>query len=204
VPTAFELDLFEGEAWIGIVPFRMSNVAPRLVPAMPWISAFPELNVRTYVKVGGRAGVYFFSLDASNPVAVGVARALVHLPYYPASMECVERDGWIHYRSDRTSGRAPSAQFVARYRPAGPPQPPLAGTREYFLTERYCQYTVDRRGKSYTLDIHHPPWPLQNAEAELEVNTMAAAAGLTLPDSPALLHFSRRQDMVAWGIQMVE
>lgn len=204
VPDAFELDLYEGQAWLAIVPFRMSNVAPRGVPALPWISAFPELNVRTYVRIGERAGVYFFSLDASNPVAVGLARLLVHLPYFTASMQCEERNGWIQYRSERTSTAAPPAKLLARYRPIGPVEPPISGTLEHFLTERYCLFTTDSAGRAYTLDIHHPPWPLQHAEGELHENTMAQASSLTLPSSPPLLHFARRQDMVAWGLQRVQ
>jgi uncharacterized protein len=201
VPAAFEIDRFDGQAWIGIVPFRMTNVAPRLVPALPWVSAFPELNVRTYVRGQGRPGVYFFSLDASNPLAVRVARTLVHLPYFTASMECQESDGWIHYRSERTSKGLPPARLVARYRPIGPAQPPAARTLEHFLIERYCLFTVDNARNVYSLDIHHPPWPLQPAEAEITLNTMADAAGVRLPHLPPLLHFSKRQDMVGWGLQ---
>jgi uncharacterized protein YqjF (DUF2071 family) len=205
VPPAFALDTFEDQAWLGIVPFRMTNVAPRFVPSLPWISAFPELNVRTYVRAGERQGVYFFSLDASNPVAVRVARTVVHLPYFTASMECEEaEDGWIRYRSERTSPRTPSALLIARYRPVGPARPPTSGTLEHFLTERYCLFTVDKSGRAYTLDIHHPPWPLQPAEAVIEANTMARASGLSLPDTAPLLHFARRQDMVAWGLQKID
>jgi uncharacterized protein YqjF (DUF2071 family) len=198
VPRAFPLDTFEGQAWVGIVPFHMSNVAPRAVPALPWISAFPELNVRTYVTRDGKPGVYFFSLDASNPVAVQTARLLAHLPYYTASMAVQEREGWIDYRSRRTASDAPAAELVARYRARGDVRAPRAGTLEYFLTERYCLYTEDSAGRSYRLDIHHPPWPLQSAEAAFTVNTMADAAGILLPSVPPLLHFARRQDMVAW------
>src|SRR5215203_5109131 len=146
VPSAFAIDTLEGQAWVGVVPFRMTNVAPRGIPALPWISAFPELNVRTYVRVGDRTGVYFFSLDATNPVAVGVARLLVHLPYFTASMECIERDGWIRYRSERATDGPSPARLIARYRPAGAPEPPAAGTLEHFLTERYCLFTTDRAG----------------------------------------------------------
>src|ERR687892_361778 len=87
VPAGLDLDLFEGQAYVGVVPFHMTNVAPRGVPAIPWVSAFPELNVRTYVRIGAKPGVYFFSLDAGNPVAVAVARAMFNLPYYPATIE---------------------------------------------------------------------------------------------------------------------
>jgi uncharacterized protein YqjF (DUF2071 family) len=201
IPAGFELDLFEGQAWVAVVPFTMTNVAPRGVPALPWVSAFPELNVRTYVRVGGKPGVYFFSLDAGNPLAVGVARTLAHLPYYSAAMQADSADepAWIGYSSRRTAASAPPAEFVGRYRPIGAPREPVAGTLEHFLTERYCLFTVDRSAHAIRLDIHHPPWPLQDAEAELTVNTMAEASGILLPAVAPLLHFSKRQDMVAWA-----
>lgn len=204
LPAGFELDLHEGQAWVGIVPFRMTNVAPRGVPALPWISAFPELNVRTYVRVGGRPGVYFFSLDAGNPVAVGVARVMAHLPYFTADMEVDEKDGWIHYASRRHAADGPAAELVAKYRPVGAVVPPAAGSLEHFLTERYCLFTVDRAFHAYSLDIHHPPWPLQPAEADISVNTMAEAARLRLPSMAPLLHFARRQDMVAWNLYALD
>ena len=198
VPAAFPIDTFDGTAWLGIVPFRMSNVAPRGVPALPWISAFPELNVRTYVTLDGKPGVYFFSLDAANAVAVQAARLMAHLPYYTASMRVTVENDWVSYESRRTASDVPAAEFVGRYHPAGAARPPIPGTLEYFLTERYCLYHYDRAGKPYRLDIHHPPWPLQPAEAEFARNTMADAAGIRLPGTPPLLHFARRQDMVAW------
>jgi len=200
VPPVFPIDLFDRQAWLGIVPFRMTNVAPRGVPAVPWLSAFPELNVRTYVTVDGRPGVYFFSLDAGNPVAVRLARRLARLPYFTATMACTARDGWIHYRSLRKPG-GPAARFEARYRPAGPPVPPSPGSLEYFLTERYRLYTTGPSAAPYSLDIHHPPWGLQPADAGIVANTMAEAAGLTLASGAPLLHFARRQDMVAWPLR---
>ena len=86
IPAALEIDKFQGEAWIGVVPFRMSGVRLRATPALPTLSAFPELNVRTYVTHGGKPGVWFFSLDAANAIAVSVARAWFHLPYFNARM----------------------------------------------------------------------------------------------------------------------
>jgi hypothetical protein len=204
IPPGFVLDTFGQEAWVGVVPFHMTNVAPRGIPALPWVSAFPELNVRTYVKVHGTPGVYFFSLDAGNPVAVGAARTLFHLPYFSASMDVRPRDGYIDYSSRRTAERASAAELVATYRPIGPAAPSVPGTLEYFLTERYCLFTVDEAFHALRVDIHHPPWPLQPAEAEISTNTMAEAAGIRLPPIAPLVHFSKRQDMVAWMIQRVE
>jgi len=141
--------------------------------------------------------VFFFSLDAGNPLAVGAARGLLNLPYYSAAMTVDDRDGEVHYASRRWS--APAAEFVARYRGLGDRNPLHRGTLEYFLTERYCLYAVDRSHHAYCLEIHHPPWPLESARAEITTNTMAEAAGLRLPSIAPLLHFSKRQDAVCWG-----
>lgn len=197
VPAAFDLDLFDGEAWLGVVPFQMTNVGLRATPALPGISAFPEINVRTYVRVGDRPGVYFFSLDAGRRLAVAAARTLFNLPYYAADMVVERRGNEVRYDSSRRT--RPSADFKASYEPTGPPFVAAVGSIEYFLTERYCLYHHNRRGHPYRLDIHHPPWTLQVARATIAVNTMAAASQLTLDGEPALLHFARRQDVVAWA-----
>jgi uncharacterized protein YqjF (DUF2071 family) len=203
VPPGLELDLFEGQAYVGVVPFHMTNVAPRGVPALPLVSAFAELNVRTYVTVGGKPGVYFFSLDADSQLAVTAARTLFGLPYFTASMEVEVRGADVIYASRRTSRDAPPAEFRGRYRPAGGVFNAGAGTLEWFLTERYCLYNVDSSFHAQRLEIHHPQWPLQPAEAEIDVNTMADAAGLRLPSMAPRLHFAKRQDMVAWAMTRV-
>jgi uncharacterized protein len=197
VPSQFDVDLFDGTGWLGVVPFHMTNVAPRGVASLPWLSEFPELNVRTYVRVGGRPGIYFFSLDAGSTLAVQAARTLLNLPYYTAAMTVREQADAIECDSRRTEG-PPEATLSIAYRPLGPPFQAAPATLEYFLTERYCLYNLDHRGAPYRLDIHHPPWRLQPADAELIRNTMSDAAGLSLPDVKPLLHFSKRQDMVAW------
>jgi uncharacterized protein len=198
IPRRLEIDTFDGQAWVGVVPFRMSGVRLRGTPALPWLSAFPELNVRTYVVAEGKPGVWFFSLDAGNPLAVAVARAWFHLPYFRAHMECEERDGWINYGSERTHRGAPRARLAGRYQPLGARFQPQRGTLEHFLTERYCLYAQDARGQLYRGEIHHPPWKLQTAEAEFSANEMASACGIELPARQPLLHFARRQDVVNW------
>lgn len=198
VPPAFELDLQAGDAWIGVVPFRMTNVGPRGIPWLPWVSSFPELNVRTYVRVGDRPGVFFFSLDAGSSLAVQAARSLLNLPYYSASMRVAYQGSTIEYESRRARAGDPAA-FHATYKPAGPAFTAKPGSLEYFLTERYCLYHIDRRGMPYRLEIHHPPWLLQPADGDFIRNSMAAANGLSLPYRSPLLHFAKRQDMVAWA-----
>jgi uncharacterized protein len=203
VPIGLELDLFEGQAYVGVVPFHMTNVAPRGVPAVPFVSAFAELNVRTYVSVGGKPGVYFFSLDADSQLAVTAARTMFGLPYFTAVMDVHAEGPDIVYSSRRTSRDGAPAEFRARYRPVGVMFNARPATLDWFLTERYCLYNVDRSFHVQRLDIHHPQWPLHRAEAEIEVNTMAAAAGIRLPSMAPLLHFATRQDMVAWPMTRV-
>lgn len=199
MPPELPPDLHDGRAWLGVVPFDMTNVAPRGVPALPVVSAFPELNVRTYVTVEGKPGVYFFSLDAASGLAVRAARLVFNLPYHTADMRVEPgAGGWVEFRSRRRGAADGAAEFTARYRPTGPPEAPQPGTLEHFLTERYCLYAVDRRSRPCRLEIHHRPWPLQTAECEISVNTMAKANGLTLPEGPPIVHFAKRQDMVAW------
>jgi uncharacterized protein YqjF (DUF2071 family) len=197
VPSQLELDIFDGECWVGIVPFRMSGIRARALPPLPGLSRFPELNVRAYVTYGGKPGVYFFSLDAASRAAVWVARAFYHLPYFHAAMTSREHDGSIHYTSYRHQG---SAQFRGSFRPIGEVRLREKKSIEHWLAERYCLYTT-HRGRVYRGEIHHPPWPLQDAEAEFERNTMAQAAGINLPASMPLLHFARRQEVLIWPLQ---
>lgn len=197
IPQDFTLDLFDGSAWLGIVPFYMTNVGPRAVPALPWVSEFAELNVRTYVRVADDPGIFFFSLDAGSALAVHAARTMLNLPYFTAEMSVRSDDGTIQYDS-RRDGFGPDAEFSASYAPTGPPSAAQPGSLEYFLTERYCLYNLNHHDEPYRLDIHHPPWLLRPARAEFRVNSMADVQGIKLPDEPPVLHLVDRQDMVAW------
>jgi uncharacterized protein len=204
VPSALTLDVHDGTAWVSVTPFYLSRMRPRGMPPLPFVSEFPELNVRTYVTYGGKPGVYFFSLDAGSALAVFGARALYHLPYYRAAMSVREsRDGTIHYRSHRTHRGAPAAEFRAQYRPAGAVTHSKAGTIDHWLTERYCLYALDAARRVHRAEIHHHPWALQPAEVDVERDTMAAAAGLTLSPEPKRLSFSRRLDVVVWAPERV-
>ncbi|MBI2760633.1 MAG: DUF2071 domain-containing protein [Chloroflexi bacterium] len=198
IPDGLELDTYEGRAWVGVVPFQMSGVRWRGTPALPWLSHFPEINVRTYVTRDGKPGVYFFSLDAANRVAVTAARWLYHLPYFNAVMTCEKAGEAVRYVSHRTHRGAPSAHFRATYRPTGPASPAEPGSLADWLTARYCLYAVDGRGRAYRAQIDHPPWQLAPVEAEIAVNTMTEQHGINLPNQSPLLHFSRRLNMVAW------
>jgi uncharacterized protein YqjF (DUF2071 family) len=166
------------------------------LPPVPTARDFPELNVRTYVRHGDRAGVYFFSLDAASLLAVVTARMVTGLPYFHAGMSSREVKEDIAYSSDRAEERVPAARFRARYRPTGAVFASQPGSLEHFLTERYSLF-VKAAGILRRLDIEHVPWPLQPATADVEVNTMAQAAGFKLPTDPPHVLFSRQLDVVA-------
>jgi uncharacterized protein YqjF (DUF2071 family) len=205
IPRTLEIDTFDGSAWLGVVPFRMTGVRARGTPAVPWLSQFPELNVRTYVVRDGKPGVWFFSLDAANALAVWGGRQLFHLPYFLAEMSCVEDAGWIRYESHRKDRRGLAASLLARYRAIGDVFDAVPGSIEHFLSERYCLYAADAKGRILRCEIHHPPWPLQLTEAVFQENTMAAGAGITITDQkPVLLHFSRHQEVVVWAPQVLK
>jgi uncharacterized protein YqjF (DUF2071 family) len=197
VPPELPLDTFDGLCWIAVTPFHMTGVRARWLPALPGTSAFPELNVRTYVTYNGKPGVFFFSLDAANRAAVWAARTTYRLPYFFAEMEVRDRDGLFHYRSARES--AP-AELKAQYRAAKPVQLRTRGHLDHWLTERYCLYTV-AKSTIYRAEIHHEQWPLQDAEAEIETNTMASAANIKLPQVPPLLHFSKKLQVLIWPLR---
>lgn len=198
VPASLPLDVIDGSAWIGIVPFEMRDVRPRFLPAVPGLSFFPELNVRTYVTLDNHPGVFFFSLDAANPIAVEIARTLFHLPYQNATMECNVRAETVEYGSTRIDARGAPAYFRALYRPIGESFVAAPGTLEYALTARYCLYTTDPRGTVLRAEIHHPPWQLRQAECEIETNTMGAQIGLVLSNQPDHILFTRQIKMVGW------
>lgn len=200
VPPQIPLDLFEGRAWISVTPFEVTGLRTRGLPPPPVFSRFPEINVRTYAVVGGRPGVYFFSLDAASSMAVAIARRAYRLPYHRARMAVHEEDGWIVYRSQRVSRDGPDARFEGRYRPVGQPRSAAPGSLGDWLAERYCLYTLDSEQRIMRGDIHHPPWPLQEAELEISSNTMGSQIGLELDGEP-FLQYARRQDVLFWPLR---
>lgn len=195
LPAGLRLQDFDGSAWVGLVPFRMAGVMRRPFPDAPYFSSFPELNLRTYVEAGGKAGVWFFSLDADSwPVVLG-GRHLYDLPYFPATMRLQREGQWFSFRSVRRGG---AIRFSARYRPLGNAYLAPPGTFEYWAAERYCLYSFSRRGGLSRLEVHHAPWPLQKAEVLVEENHLLLSAGIIpLPGEP-VCHFSSGVHVVSF------
>ncbi|EDY81610.1 hypothetical protein VDG1235_1228 [Verrucomicrobiia bacterium DG1235] len=195
LPEGVNLQKYDGSAWIGLVPFRMSGVMRRPMPDIPLLSSFPELNLRTYVEVDGEAGVWFFSLDAASLPMVFGGRLLYGLPYYYSKMSHRRQDDWIDFSSSRKRSQV---EFSARYRPVGDTFQSPAGTFEHWATERYCLYTTSAKGALERIEVHHQPWPIQKAEVEIERCDLFQSAGITLEDQLPVCHFSSGVNVVSF------
>jgi len=208
IPRELEIETFDGTAWLGVVPFGMKNIRLRGLPSIPGTSAFLELNVRTYVRFHAnesiqKPGVWFFSLDAANRLAVEVARRWFYLPYHFAAMKLAESNNSFHYKSTRAHRGSPAAEFECKYSPEGDVYHSKPGTLESWLTERYCLYSSGRNGAVMRGEIHHAPWNLQRARAEIITNSMPAASTLTIPRQNPILHFSREIAVQIWPIERI-
>lgn len=187
VPPWLEIDTFDGEAWVGLTPFTMWGIRPSCFPALPWLSSSHELNVRTYVHHNGVPGIWFLSLDASNPLAVLGARSAFGLPYFRAKQTLAERSGTVSFQSIRTHRDAPRAELNIAWELGATLPPAEPGSLEYFLIERYCLYT-NLAGCFYRGRIHHAPWPLRTARLLRITTTMLESHALRTPSAAPLVH----------------
>jgi uncharacterized protein len=193
VPAALTLDTFDGDAFVGVVPFTMRGVRPWWAPPLPGLSYFHETNVRTYVhRDGADPGVWFFSLDAANRIAVAIARRFWHLPYHHATMALACGDREVRYASAR---RRRGAHFRATCLPRGEPAAARPGSLEHFLAERYFLYAQRRDGALRRGQVHHAPYPLQPAELLDWDESLLAAAGIARPAEPPLVHAAAGVDV---------
>ncbi len=198
VPEALQLDSYNGMCWIGVVPFRMSGIRLRGMPPIPGTDQFPELNVRTYITLDGKPGVYFFSLDAANWLAVKGARTLYHLPYWYADMEIQNSGTNVKFKSKRL--RNHEIELACSYRPISEPFQVTKGSFEEWIVERYCFYTLNSTGIPLRCDILHEPWTLQEAEAEFSTNTILSKQGFDVDSNSPICHFAKKIEVRAWPL----
>jgi uncharacterized protein len=208
LPDGLDLDLFEGRAFVGLVPFTMRGIRPRGLPAVRWLSDFHETNVRTYVHHrGGRPGVWFFSLDAANAIGAALGRRWFGLPYYFArmSLEAEDSSGVLRlaYASDRLYPDPRPARTRIEAKVRSPVEPAKVGTLEYFLAERYLLYSRSKRGSLSTGRVHHSPYPLQVAEVASLEESALLAAGIERPGAPPLAHYARGVDVEVFALEPV-
>ncbi|QXD23596.1 DUF2071 domain-containing protein [Opitutia bacterium ISCC 51] len=190
IPSELTLDLYDGKAWIGIVPFDMKGVTFRGLPAIAPLSEFPEINVRTYVEYKGKKGVWFFSLDVPKQFVAWTARTFFHLPYRRAQVEVILRDQSVHY-----SHQMKHSAFEATYKPTQTCHWDN-DSFEIWATERYCLYCQSKRGQLYRTEVHHPQWPLEKAEISFQKNTLLN--DFEIGDQHPSVLFSRSIDVIAY------
>ncbi|KGP92248.1 hypothetical protein N780_01460 [Pontibacillus chungwhensis BH030062] len=190
VPDCFEIDTYDGWAWIAIVPFRMANIQLRGLPVVPGFNQLLELNVRTYVRYNGEPGVYFYTLDANHITGVSIARYVFGLNYVTARMSLRQNDDTYHSLSRRTHIGMPPAHFHARYRPLSPVLRTQPGSLMYWLTERYALW-INRGKRIYKGPIFHQNWQLQKAEVEMPVNGLTDFLPSYVFDQKPVVYFSK-------------
>jgi uncharacterized protein len=199
-----QLDTFDGDAWIGIIPFRLSGIQLRWLPPVPFVETFTEINVRTYVKFQGKPGILFLSLDTDNPLVTAFARPWFHMPYHNADMQFRVSGEKVIFCSKRRARGAERPGFCAVYEPGANLAAAQAGTLEHWLTERYCFYCRNTVGNLFRCEAHHPRWRLREAQADVIENTMTAPYGIDLGDRKPLLHYSHRMDALIWPVEKLE
>lgn len=216
VPEELALDLWDGWAWVALVPFDMQQIRPWWSPPVPGVSWFRETNLRTYVHFRGeKPGVWFFSLEASNTIAVLAARWGWHLPYFRSTLALKRSGNRIEYTgSRRWPGPVPAAYALSTtvgavldqspFHAQTPPGGAAPGTLEHFLAERYYLYARDDRRRLFRGQVHHRPYPLQHAEVRIEHESILTAAGLTNPGTPDHVCFSPGVDVEVFPLERVE
>jgi uncharacterized protein YqjF (DUF2071 family) len=202
IPSQLSVDTFDGQAWIGVVPFTMWGIRASFLPPIPGTSAFHELNVRTYVHCKGVPGVWFFSLDAANSLAVWGARTFYYLPYFNAEMSLEQQGSRIEYASTRNDARGPAAELRTCWTIGEPLPQSQPGSIEFFLTERYCLYS-HQRDQLYGSRIFHEPWPLRSATLDSYQSTMIESLGVEEPAGEPLLHYAESIGVDIWSLKEV-
>jgi uncharacterized protein len=201
LPVGLELDLYDGQAWLGILAMQMRGVRPRWLPPLPVLSSLAQVNVRTYVVAGGVRAVYFFGLYASSLLASLGARIFFSLPYFRADVSLRPGGDGLRLDCRAWDSRPVRALMRATYRPLSKPYRPADGTLEHWFAERYRLYTTGPGGDLYYGDIGHEPWSLQPAELRIEENSLPAAHGLPEPVGVPAAHYSLGREARIWPLQ---
>jgi uncharacterized protein YqjF (DUF2071 family) len=208
LPEGLQADTFRGSAWLGVMPFWMDRIKLRGAPTLFGMRGFPELTLRTYVRDQrtGTPGIYLFSKEARCLLAALVGRGFYNLPMHWAEVRLTQRSQREFEVYSRRRLSSQPVIFQARYRGLGPSNRIAeisSGTLENFVTERYCLFSRNRAGQAMRANIHQVPWPLEEAEALIERNDLAAAIGIELPDQEPVLHYARRLAIYIWPAELV-
>ena len=202
LPPGVTLDRHRGDAWLSVVPFRMSGIHARFIPTIPGFVHVPEINLRTYVQVGDVRGVWFFSLDAASPLVVRAARMTTGLPYFDARIKTSEDAAQISYTSERTTRGVADGGFRARYGAPSVEHTVEVGSLEAFLHERYAFFAY-RSGRIFCGEVLHRPWTIGPIKIDIALNTLGELIAHPLADQPDAAFFARRIDVRACAVHPV-
>jgi uncharacterized protein YqjF (DUF2071 family) len=196
LPANLILDLYEGHAWISLVPFTMEQIRPNGIPAFTPISTFHEINVRTYVTAENKPGVYFLNIEASKYLSAHIARLLSGLPYEQSLIDRKFTHVGFGYSS---VNKRKGFELLTSFDVCEPIEAKTA--LDHWLTERYCLY-LDAKGTLYRYDIHHRPWELKRADV-YSLRIDYKIGNIFLNSQPDLAHYSEGVQVIAWKRQKV-
>ncbi|MBS4176485.1 YqjF family protein [Lederbergia citrea] len=203
VPNDVDLDLFNGEAWIAIIPFKVNHMRVHGIPEIPYLNSYLELNLRTYVKYKGTPGIYFFTLDANKWSAVIGAKIGAQLPYRHSLMKMNIKENKVYFQSKRKHPGSSKESFYINYQSDSNLYLPEVESLEYWLFERYCFFTT--RGKHlYRGDIHHDRWRVSKAKATIQANSLVPFLPQKYFERQPLLHLSASKQVFAWPIKKIQ
>ncbi|MBW8348799.1 DUF2071 domain-containing protein [Bacillus sp. IITD106] len=199
IPSAIEIDTFDGYAWLGVVVFKIDGIYPRGFPPVSIRPAFPEINLRTYVRCNDKPGIYFLSLDVDDWTSYTLAKRWLHVPYHPAKISIQKKKQSYQFESIRNRNN----QIICKgsYTPLSGIYYPENMTLDHWLTERYCFFSNDIKSNIYCLDIHHTPWPLQKAVSDIYTNKLFSPFHFDLTDGTPIFHYSKGVDALVWNIK---
>jgi uncharacterized protein len=201
IPSTLEIETYQQMAWLGVVIFEIEGIYFRGLSPISVVLKFPEVNLRTYVQHKEKPGVFFLSLDVANWASLSIAKRWYHLPYCKAKISYRKEGNIFHCQSVRKGNSNIPITFKGSFTPDSVSYFPEEGTIDHWLTERSCLYSQDRRGNIYCGDIHHKPWPLQKATAEISNNTLPTPFGINISEKKPILHFSNGVDTLFWNIK---
>ncbi|QCR31282.1 YqjF family protein [Lysinibacillus sp. SGAir0095] len=200
VPTELKVDTFYQTGWVTIVPYLTSSMHLRGLPPVPGMAPYPGFNIRTYVTMNGKPGVYFFSLTAANFLAAYSAKTFFRLPYLYMDMKYKRVKDLVVFESEKKSG----LQLLCNYKSISAPSHTDNGSLEEWLVERYCVYTISKKGVPLRADILHEPWLLEKAEAEFHQNTLLSTLNIKQGNEKPILHYARKAVVRFWPIARVD
>ncbi|MBS4202106.1 DUF2071 domain-containing protein [Bacillus sp. FJAT-49732] len=201
IPSSIEVDTYDGFAWLGVIIFNIDGIYLRGFPPVSFRPAFPEINLRTYVKCDNKPGIYFLSLDVDDWTSYTLAKRWLNVPYHPAKISIQKNVDTFHYESLRMGSSNTPIVCKGSFTPQSNIFHPNSDTIDHWLSERYCFFSNDQRSNMYCLDIHHHPWPLQKADAVIKKNDLFKPFSFHLEDEKPILHFSQGVEALIWNIK---